>query len=251
MEMDQITVDEIIDAFSVRKKKGERVHMIDRYSCGISIATQGSFFYTMGGETLPSDRKHVLFLPQNGNYQLHCLEDDESLLINFRSSSHPDRILSFPMEDTAPLIQCYQSIRECLGLPGRRAYCMSQLYKALFLLTKETDPAVRNAKIAQAVGYIERNLGQRELSNERLAAMLHMSTASFRKQFAQVMGEPPMRYVLKRRMEYAKQLLQEGGCSVGQVAEQCGFSNIYYFSNVFKLQVGAAPSQYAKRFTQI
>lgn len=131
------------------------------------------------------------------------------------------------------------------------AFCMAQLYKALFLLTKETEPAVKNAQVAQAVSYIERSLGRRELSNELLASALHMSTASFRKQFTQAMGVSPMRYVLIRRMEYAKQLLQEGGCTVGQAAEQCGFANIYYFSNVFKSHTGVAPSQYAKRFTQI
>ena len=251
MELDQITVEELVDAFPVRKRRGEKVHMTNRYSCGIAIATQGSYLYTMGEETLPSDGRHVLFLPQSGSYQFHCLEDDESLLINFRAAEHPSRILSIPVQDAAPLMQCYQSIRESLGLPGRRAFCMAQLYKALFLLTKETEPAVKNAQVAQAVSYIERSLGRRELSNELLASALHMSTASFRKQFTQAMGVSPMRYVLIRRMEYAKQLLQEGGCTVGQAAEQCGFANIYYFSNVFKSQTGVAPSQYAKRFTQI
>lgn len=251
MELDKMTVDEIVDAFSVRKSSGEQVSMTDRYSCGIAIATQGAYLYTMGEETLPSDRTHVLFLPQNGSYRLRCLEEDESLLINFRSGSHSDRILCFPMEDTAPLIQCYENIRAHLGQPGRRAYCMAQLYKLFFLLTKERRPAMKNPQIAQAVQYIERNLGQRELSNELLASAHHMSTPSFRRQFTQTMGISPMHYVLARRMEYAKRLLQEGRHTVGQTAELCGFSNIYYFSNVFKSQTGFAPSQYAKRFTEI
>jgi AraC-like DNA-binding protein len=44
------------------------------------------------------------------------------------------------------------------------------------------------------------------------------------------------------RIEIAKNMLYSGEYSVSQVAEQCGFSDIYYFSKAFKKAVGVNPS---------
>ena len=49
---------------------------------------------------------------------------------------------------------------------------------------------------------------------------------------------------LKGMIDYAKELLVTNHQSVAKIAEMCGFSNTYYFSNVFKKQTGVSPSQY-------
>ena len=54
----------------------------------------------------------------------------------------------------------------------------------------------------------------------------------------------PVRFVTKMRIDYAKELLAANRRSVSEIAEMCGFSNAYYFSNVFKKQTGFSPSQY-------
>jgi AraC-like DNA-binding protein len=57
-------------------------------------------------------------------------------------------------------------------------------------------------------------------------------------------GITPGRYVTVQRTEYAKKLLSSKELSVGNVAELCGFSDVYYFSKVFKREVGVPPSEY-------
>ena len=56
----------------------------------------------------------------------------------------------------------------------------------------------------------------------------------------------PNRYVISRRMEFAKELLSAGYIPIGEIAYLCGFSDIYYFSKVFKNETGVSPSEYKK-----
>ena len=62
--------------------------------------------------------------------------------------------------------------------------------------------------------------------------------------FKKIFKMSPVRFVTKMRIDYAKELLVTNRRSVSEIAEMCGFSNTYYFSNVFKKQTGFSPSQY-------
>ena len=57
----------------------------------------------------------------------------------------------------------------------------------------------------------------------------------------------PGQYISLIRMEKAKDLLSSGSCTVGEVAEMVGYSNIYYFSSAFKKAVGTSPSDYIRQ----
>ena len=48
------------------------------------------------------------------------------------------------------------------------------------------------------------------------------------------------------RIEKAKELLLQNGCSVSETSEQLGFENPYYFSRVFKKQEGVSPREFVK-----
>jgi YesN/AraC family two-component response regulator len=49
---------------------------------------------------------------------------------------------------------------------------------------------------------------------------------------------------VKKRIELAKHMLESNCLTVGEVAELCGFSDVYYFSKVFKGICGIPPSKW-------
>ena len=58
-------------------------------------------------------------------------------------------------------------------------------------------------------------------------------------------GLPPHQYVITRRVERAKQLLQAGaGLPLAEVAAHAGFSDQSQFSHHFKRLVGVTPGQF-------
>jgi len=106
------------------------------------------------------------------------------------------------------------------------------------------DGALPQGKLRAVVEYIEEHLGVGP-TLEQLAAVAHLSPYHFARQFKTATGLPPHQYVIARRVERAKQLLQ-GGCdlSLAQVAAHAGFSDQSQLSHHFKRLVGVTPGQF-------
>ena len=64
--------------------------------------------------------------------------------------------------------------------------------------------------------------------------------------FKQEIGEGFVEFVTYVRIERAKMLLREPGIKVYEVATKLGFTDVEYFSKVFKRSVGVSPGQYRK-----
>ncbi len=62
------------------------------------------------------------------------------------------------------------------------------------------------------------------------------------KLFQQHLGLSPFRYLMRRKMEIAAELLVQGGVLVKETAARVGFSDPYHFSRRFKLAYGVAPT---------
>ncbi|MDB5312349.1 MAG: marA [Gemmataceae bacterium] len=79
----------------------------------------------------------------------------------------------------------------------------------------------------------------------QLAAVARLSPYHFARQFKAATGLPPHQYVIARRVERAKQILQDGtGLSLAEVAAEAGFSDQSHFSHHFKRIVGVTPGQF-------
>ena len=82
-------------------------------------------------------------------------------------------------------------------------------------------------------------------SLEEMAAVARLSVYHFARQFKRATGLPPHRYVILRRVDRAKQLLQCGGdLSLAELAAHAGFSDQSQFSHHFKRIVGVTPGQF-------
>ena len=77
-----------------------------------------------------------------------------------------------------------------------------------------------------------------------MAAVARLSPYHFARQFKAATGLPPHQYVIARRVERAKHLLQGGGLTLAQVAARAGFSNQSHLSHHFKRLVGVTPGQF-------
>lgn len=81
-----------------------------------------------------------------------------------------------------------------------------------------------------------------------LARLAHSSPAHFSRQFRAVFGETPHRYLQRRRVERAMELLRETDRPVTEICFEVGFNSLGTFSRTFSEIVGESPSSYRKRF---
>jgi AraC family transcriptional regulator len=80
-----------------------------------------------------------------------------------------------------------------------------------------------------------------------MAAVARLSPYHFARQFKKATGLPPHQYVIARRVERAKQLLQaKTGLSLAEVAARAGFSDQSQFCHHFKRLVGVTPGQFRR-----
>ena len=77
-----------------------------------------------------------------------------------------------------------------------------------------------------------------------MAAVARLSAYHFARQFKRATGLPPHQYVIMRRVERAKQLLQGGDFSLAEVAAHAGFSGQSVFRHHFKRLLGVTPRQF-------
>ena len=80
-----------------------------------------------------------------------------------------------------------------------------------------------------------------------LAVVAGLSRFHFSRAFRSAVGETPLAYVARRRLERAKTLLRRADLSLAEVAKQAGFTSPGYFSTSFKRSTGLQPSAYRQQ----
>jgi AraC-like DNA-binding protein len=105
----------------------------------------------------------------------------------------------------------------------------------------------RNRRMLRARDTMDRAFAQ-PLDIPALARVAHVSAAHFSRQFRATFGETPHRYLQRRRVERAMELLRETDSSVTEICFDVGFSSLGTFSRTFRAIVGESPSSYRARF---
>jgi AraC family transcriptional regulator len=101
-------------------------------------------------------------------------------------------------------------------------------------------------QLNQVIDYVETHLSQ-NISLSYLAQIAQMSKYHFSRSFKQSTGIAPHQYVLRRRVERAKQLLQKSRTSILEVALECGFAHPGHLSRHFKRMVGMTPKKFRQK----
>jgi AraC family transcriptional regulator len=86
----------------------------------------------------------------------------------------------------------------------------------------------------------------RELTLDVLADHIGYSRHHFASLFRRTTGETPHQFVLRRRLEHARQLLEISNLSLGRIAGACGFADQSSFTRAFKRALGVTPGSYRR-----
>ncbi|MGH2584961.1 MAG: AraC family transcriptional regulator, partial [Dehalococcoidia bacterium] len=120
----------------------------------------------------------------------------------------------------------------------------------------KTDPTARTGwlgalhdrQIGRAISLIHRDPA-RDWTVASLADELAMSRSAFAARFSELVGEPPIQYVTRWRMQVAVSWLTEEGVTAAELANRLGYRSEAAFARAFKRVIGAPPGA-IKRTTQ-
>jgi AraC family transcriptional regulator len=115
-------------------------------------------------------------------------------------------------------------------------------------------PAGRNARgglppwqLQRARDFINANLAG-DPSISQIANECGLSTTNFARAFKQTTGVPPHRWLTKRRVERAKELLRDPDQELADIAQLCGFVDQSHFTRVFSENEGCSPGRWRRSY---
>ncbi len=128
------------------------------------------------------------------------------------------------------------SIANLLAVQLLREYSSERMPPA-----KQYVSGLTNRSLGQVLDLIESDLAE-DLSLKILANAAGLSEYHFLRMFKQSTGDTPHQYVINRRIERARELLQKTEMSITEIAYLLGFSNPAHFALHFKRKTGFTPS---------
>jgi AraC-like DNA-binding protein len=107
-------------------------------------------------------------------------------------------------------------------------------------LTKEHQ---KHHALQKAVAYIDQHYRE-GIDQKELAQRCGMTPFRFSRLFKELHGQGFMEYVLRKRMDLAKELLHNSQMPVTSIGYEAGFKDPSYFARAFKQCLGCTPSEY-------
>lgn len=101
-------------------------------------------------------------------------------------------------------------------------------------------------QINRVIDYINSNLN-RQISIDELSTLVDLSTYHFHRIFTASMGESVGKYILRRRLERAANILLSNPVAIKDVAYDWGFSSVSSFCRSFKRHFGVSAEEYRRK----
>ena len=214
----------------------------------VGIQLKGSALHTFKDNEFVISRNCIYFLNQKDDYSVKAYESGKAFSIHFTTYDEINTdsfCIQLPIRDEFVSIlekaKTAQDTNDDLAI-------MSLLYlfcaKLEHIRQKKYFP--KDNRTAAAKAYIDGHYTEKNCLNSAISES-NLSFRRFGELFKENYSITPNRYIIHRRIEYAKTLLVSKLFTVEQIAEMCGFSDVYYFSKVFKKLTGIAPSKWTQQ----
>jgi AraC family transcriptional regulator len=116
-------------------------------------------------------------------------------------------------------------------------------YAVAGVVIKEREQGLSAQQLRRITEYVRVYL-TRPLSLEELAGQVGFSPYHFARLFRQAVGESPHQFILRQRVDYARQLLRDPDLSISQVAIASGFADQSHLTQIFKRYTGMTPKAF-------
>ena len=205
---------------------------------------------------------HIKFSSENelrnviGSIKLEAMRDSKTVtnyyqyminimnvVINFSASIDAD-LNSVIGGDILGIMSQFSSLEQIFD------WLLSTLLK-LRELNLSTKMSNSQKLLDSAIKYIDTNYGDAKISMETVCDELGLSISYISLLFKKNKDTTFVKYLTKVRIEKAKELLTLTGNRIVEIATECGFKDVYYFSHCFKKYSGLSPKKYREEASEV
>ncbi|WP_227429844.1 AraC family transcriptional regulator [Psychrobacter sp. I-STPA6b] len=127
--------------------------------------------------------------------------------------------------------------------------CLRAYIESLPDATDSWLRALKDPYLAKALAVMH-NSPEQSWTINQLAEIVGMSRSSFAERFKQVVGMPPLTYLIDYRMRLAARYLRLQQNSISRISELVGYSSDSTFSQAFKRVYGISPRSYRQKMIE-
>ena len=258
-----VIIKKIIVAHKFKYHLQQKYHYAEgRNAYGFVYLLSGELDYAFkDGRRLNVQAGDCILLKPTDAYTITCMAECEHYTVNFMIDERSIEgellrsVLSSKTTPKTPRQTAQNAYAECLNelcmawaqkKEGYQMHCISLLYKLFYRFLRAQRPYVsdkNHEKVKRAKEYIDTHW-QENFTLQELANLCFLSTAHFRHLFEQVFKISPIEYRNSLRLLHAKDYLLQNHFTITEIAYQCGFDDVNYFSRFFKKHTGISPSKY-------
>ncbi len=219
------------------------------------LVFRGSAELTISNTTIPIKSGTLFF---TFPYQSYCIEnyDDFSYLyISFNGDGVSHLLKEFNIskenflyENFSHIIEFWiNSIRRINRINANTLTESVLMYTLSFINTgNQAHLLEQSDKFNSILEYINHNYTSKDISVKKVADIFFYSEKYLSSLFAKRTGVKFTTYINNLRIKYAIKLIENGQYNVADIASDCGYTDPFYFSKVFKKITGKSPTEYIK-----
>jgi len=235
----------------------------------------GKGMYYVDGITYDVETGDIIVINpevEHGNLSSNAEDPAVELIIGFNLCAEDASKNRFYLPNENPLIHASVTFKTALiknantilfensnSFPGKTAMLNACLVQILVLLYREihqsNEPPItydfENYNKAYLVKQIENYLATHyyeKITLDQIANNMYLSPVYISKIFKEETDESPINYLIKCRLEKAKELLTPDNTdSIKNIANQVGYDDVYHFSKLFKKYYGISPLHYKQQ----
>lgn len=238
------------------------------WSTSETVFAQNKFYYIkeghcefcINGETYEGIPGRLFLIPAGISHSYHNDKSEvfSSYIVCF--DIYPNNIGIFNLLGLPPFVDAKDDYRMCFFFndyierysDGRVAdilhikSCLIEMIIQYMVLTGCDGLSVKKSKnnvFNQIIEFIDENI-DKNISNEELAKEFHFHPNHLIRVFKKKTGQTPAKYIKMRKMETAKQLIEDTELGFNVIMHRVGNNDAALFSKMFKSVYGLSPRNY-------
>ncbi len=212
------------------------------------------------GEIFPVEEGDIVFIPQGTKYRSTWGKNGNNVYISLHFDFDPGfgfqnaetlMLQKISKESAKGLLKKLESAYELYSAGGTGELsalaCFYEVLATVLPLLRRAARPVSDRRLSPAIDYIRSHLSE-DPPVSRLARLCGMSEPNLYLLFRRSLGESPVEYKNRLRIEHAMHLLEtQKDLPIEQIADAAGFESAAYFRRRFKEHTGESPRDFRKR----
>ena len=219
---------------------------------GFVLFLCGGAEYVFEGERFSAGPRDLLYLAKDSIYEIRIQEKSKFICIDFSFFPQETAGRSCVFPGVSPDVKhAFQKIFYIWN--KKDPWHIPQALGIVYDLYAEGLRAGNKGRIGQGeqfariAAFVLEQYTRPDFSVEEIAKYAGISQVHVRRLFQSAVKTAPVRYVNFLRLEKAKNMLLSSNFTVTEIALSVGFADPYYFSRLFKKEVGICPQEYRRK----